>query len=100
MDTELDDRNDADAPRRDLTPCQRKIAIVGWSSFLAASAAAMLFFAWIDPATLAAVADAPLPDDRMTGYAIGFFFFWAIGAAAAGLAMYMFCNRSRDVDRS
>ena len=91
MDVQLDEHDD-DRQRTELTPCQRKVAIVGWSSFLAASVATMLFFAWIDPATLADVADAPLPADRMTGYAVGFFFFWAVSAAAAGLAMYMYCN--------
>ena len=94
MDADLDERHDEDQ-RHDLTPCQRKIAIVGWSSFLAASLTTMLFFAWIDPATLADVADAPLPSDRMTGYAVGFFFFWAACAAAATLAVYMLCNRRR-----
>jgi membrane protein insertase Oxa1/YidC/SpoIIIJ len=88
MDAGPDDAVD----RHELTPCQRKVAIVGWSSFLVASVATMLFFAWIDPASLADVADAPLPTDRMTGYAVGFFFFWAISAAAAALAMYLFCN--------
>ncbi len=68
---------------------QRNFAVVGWASFLVACVGTMLFFAWIDPMTLADVADAPLPRDRMTGYAIGFFFFWFICAAAGGLTCYM-----------
>jgi hypothetical protein len=92
---QVEDRDGDDAERLELGPCARKIAIVGWTSFLAASVATMLFFAWIDPATLAVVADAPLPEDRMTGYAIGFFFFWAICAAAASLAVYVLCKRAR-----
>lgn len=99
MGAELDDRDDDGAPRHELTSCQRKVAIVGWSSFLVASIATMLFFAWIDPAELAEVADAPLPADRMTGYAIGFFFFWAIAAVAAGLATYLFCNAGAPANR-
>jgi hypothetical protein len=67
----------------------RNLAVVGWVSFLVASVGTMLFFAWIDPMTLAEIADAPLPDDRMSGYAIGFFFFWIICAAAGGLTCYM-----------
>jgi len=67
----------------------RNFAVVGWVSFLVASVGTMLFFAWIDPMTLAEIADAPLPDDRMAGYAIGFFFFWFICAAAGGLTCYM-----------
>ncbi len=88
MDVQVEDRDD-DAQRPALAPWARKIAVVGWTSFLAASVATMLFFAWIDPATLAEVADAPLPEDRMTGYAIGFFFFWTICAGAAALAVYV-----------
>ena len=68
---------------------QRNFAVVGWASFLVASVATMLFFAWIDPMTLAEIADAPLPQDRMTGYAIGFFFFWFISASAGALTCYM-----------
>ena len=67
----------------------RNAAVVGWASFLVACVAAMLFFAWIDPMTLADVADAPLPMDRMTGYAIGFFFFWLVSAAAGALTCYL-----------
>jgi hypothetical protein len=68
---------------------QRDLAVIGWVSFLVASASTMVFFAWIDPKALAQVAESPLPHDRMTGYALGFFFFWAITAAACALALYL-----------
>lgn len=74
----------------------RNFAVVGWASFLVASIAAMLFFAWLDPMTLAEVADAPLPDDRMTGYAVGFFFFWLICASAGALTCYMMSTLHED----
>jgi len=72
---------------------QRDIAVVGWVSFLVASAATMLFFAWIDPQEMSQVAESPLPHDRMSGYALGFFFFWAVTAAAAALTVYLIRTR-------
>ena len=66
------------------------IAVVIWSSFLIASVATMLFFAFIDPSVLADVLNHPqwLPT-RMAGYALGFFFFWFLAASAASMTAYM-----------
>ena len=66
------------------------IAVVTWSSFLVASAATMLFFALIDPDYLIEVLNHPiwLPS-RMSGYALGFFFFWFVCACAASMTAYM-----------
>jgi membrane protein insertase Oxa1/YidC/SpoIIIJ len=72
---------------------QRDLAVIGWASFLIASASTMLFFAWIDPKALSHVAETPLPHDRMTGYALGFFFFWVVAAAAAALTVYLIRTR-------
>lgn len=67
---------------RHLTRPARVIGIIGWSSFLAAAIGTMFCFAFVDPAALAA-GDAPgWWGPRMQVYAIGFFFFWFIGAVA------------------
>jgi hypothetical protein len=84
---------DDEEPAHDLTRRQRDIAVVGWSSFLIAAIATMFFFAWIDPLALAEVTELPLPVDRMTGYAIGFFFFWIVSAASASLCVYLIRTR-------
>ncbi len=72
---------------------QRDLAVVGWASFLVASATSMVFFAWVDPMALSEVSEAPLPYDRMTGYALGFFFFWVVAASAAALSLYLIRTR-------
>ncbi|MES1196330.1 MAG: hypothetical protein ABUL58_05235 [Steroidobacter sp.] len=66
------------------------IAVVTWSSFLVASVATMLFFAFIDPENLIEALNRPwwLPS-RMSGYALGFFFFWFMSACAASMTAYM-----------
>jgi cytosine/uracil/thiamine/allantoin permease len=72
---------------------QRDVAVVGWCSFLAAAAGTMFFFAFVDPLALAEITEPPLDVDRMTGYAIGFFFFWVLSAVAAALTVYMIRTR-------
>jgi hypothetical protein len=68
----------------------RDIALVLWPSFLAACAASLLFFAAIDPALLRDVGPRLLAGlDREGGYAVGFLFFWAIGAIACALSVYL-----------
>lgn len=57
------------------------IAIVVWISFLAGAFGTMLFFAFFDPIELAASLDVDI--STQAGYAIGFFFFWFLGAVAA-----------------
>jgi hypothetical protein len=71
------------------------LGVILWASFLAACAGTMLFFALFDPALLAHD-DAP-PSwlaDRMTGYAIGFFFFWALCTIASFLTAYLIETRT------
>jgi hypothetical protein len=73
----------------ELTARQRDLGVAGWCSFLAAAVGTMVFFAFIDPMTLVDVTEPPIPVDRMTGYAIGFFFLWALTGAAAALTLYL-----------
>ena len=69
----------------------QRILWVLWPSFLMAAVAELLVFAVIDPADLH-VFGVPLDAGRMPVYTIGFFFFWALGASAA--AMTVFLQRS------
>lgn len=71
---------------RRLTRPARVAGILGWSSFLAASAATMVCFAFIDPHALASGEAPAWWTSRMNVYAIGFFFFWFVGFVAASLA--------------
>ncbi|HUL47596.1 MAG TPA: hypothetical protein VLV25_10905 [Steroidobacteraceae bacterium] len=66
------------------------IALVVWPSFLAACVASLLFFAVVDPELLRDAGPRLLAGiDREAGYALGFFFFWGIGALASTLSVYL-----------
>jgi hypothetical protein len=69
---------------------RQDVAIVAWPSFLVASVATMVCFAFIDP-VLIGHDDYPPPAfaTRMSGYAIGFFFFWLISALSSLLTLYL-----------
>lgn len=73
------------------------LGVLLWSSFLAACVATLFFFAYFDPRMLAAD-DAPPSwlHDRMSGYAIGFFFFWGICTIAGFLTAYLIDTRPSD----
>ena len=72
------------APPPELGARGRAIVIVMWCSFLAASVATMISFAFVDPAPIVAVLPWAGPGaSRTTVYSLGFFYFWAICAAAA-----------------
>jgi hypothetical protein len=73
----------------ELTARQRDLGVAGWCSFLVAAVGTMVFFAFLDPMTLVDVTEPPIAVDRMTGYAIGFFFLWALTGAAAALTLYL-----------
>jgi hypothetical protein len=76
------------------------IALVLWPSFLAASVASLLFFAAVDPQLLRNAGPRIFDNlNREAGYALGFFFFWAIAALASGLSVYMIRTGRRE-DRS
>lgn len=66
------------------------LALVLWPAFLAACAASLLFFGAVDPVLLRDAGPQLFAHlDRETGYALGFLFFWGIGAIASGLSVYL-----------
>jgi len=89
----LRDMPDQPEPGHELSRCQRDCFVIGWSSFLAAAVATMVFFAFVDPLALGEIMEPPLGVDRMTGYAIGFFFFWVLAAGSAFLTVYLIRTR-------
>lgn len=77
------------------------VGMVAWSSFLAAGVASMLFFAAVDPQLLRDAGPRIFDNlNREAGYALGFFFFWALAASAATLSVYMVRSVGRSDDRS
>lgn len=55
----------------------QKIAVLSWISFLTAGVFTMLFFAFVEPLVLVDAINVPFIESRESGYAVGFFFFWA-----------------------
>jgi hypothetical protein len=90
-----DDREDLEngTPVAELNRRQRDCLVVGWCSFLVAAVGTMVFFAWVDPLSLADATEPPLRIDRMTGYALGFFFLWIVAAGSAALTVYLIRTR-------
>ena len=84
--------HDDEAPH-EPSRLQRDIFVIGWCSFLSAAVATMFFFAFVDPLALADITEPPLPIERMSGYALGFFFFWLLAAASATLTVYLIRTR-------
>ena len=73
------------------------VARVLWSSFLAACVASILFFAAVDPELLRGAGPRVFENlDREAGYGLGFFFFWATGALASTLSVYLIRTSRRD----
>ena len=66
----------------------QRILWVLWPSFLVAAVAELLVFAVFDPLDLHAFG-VPVQAGRMPIYTIGFFFFWALGASAAALTVFL-----------
>jgi hypothetical protein len=66
----------------------QRILWVLWPAFLVAAAAELLFFAVFDPADLAPFG-VPRDAERLPVYTLFFFFFWAIGAAAGALTVFL-----------
>jgi hypothetical protein len=76
-------------PARARRQALRVGGVIAWSAFLSAAAATMVCFAFVDPQ---AWLDGNPPawwGPRLHVYAIGFFFFWGVGFAAATLAWYL-----------
>jgi hypothetical protein len=66
------------------------LALVLWPAFVAACGASLLFFAAVDPALLKDAGPRLFAGlDRQAGYALGFLFFWAVGALASALSVYL-----------
>ena len=66
------------------------VALVLWPSFLAACAASLLFFAAVDPILLRDAGPRLFAGiEREAGYALGFLFFWGVGALASALRVYL-----------
>lgn len=88
----MTDQPDDETPPAEVhwSRLREDVAVVVWCSFLVACVATMLFYAFVDPRDLTEILGHPwwLPTS-MTAYALGFFGFWAIAAAAASLTAYM-----------
>lgn len=74
------------ASTTELSDSKRIALMVAWCSFLAASIASMLFFAFVDPSPIVALLQptSALPG-RTALYSIGFLFFWIVCALSAAL---------------
>ena len=83
--------------QRPWTRRAQALAAIGWPSFLTAALATMLFFAFFDPALLEPAMSYPMDFSRMTGYAVGFFFFWFITAIASAVSVYLMRTAHRDL---
>jgi hypothetical protein len=76
------------------------LALVLWPSFLAACAASLLFFAAVDPLLLRDAGPHLFAGlEREAGYALGFLFFWGVGAIASTLSVYLI-RTSRSPERT
>lgn len=69
-----------DHPPRSMA---QRLGAILWPSFFAASVATMVCFAMIDPLALRDLSFPAMEISRETGYAIGFFAFWAATAASS-----------------
>lgn len=69
-----------DHPPRSMA---QRLGAILWPSFFAAAVSTMVCFAYIDPLTLRDITFPDLAISRETGYAIGFFAFWAATAASS-----------------
>ncbi len=83
--------------QRPWTRRAQAIAAIAWPSFLTAALATMLFFAVFDPGLLEDAMARPIDVDRMTGYALGFFFFWFVTAIASSISVYLMRTAHRDL---
>lgn len=76
-------------PPRDIGARARAVGIVVWSSFLAACAGTMFFFAFIAPADIGAAAAGSGWQDNLGVYSLGFFGLWCLGAMASAIGLYL-----------
>ena len=66
----------------------RRLMWVIWPAFLVAGASAAIFFTAFDPFDLHFLG-APLEMSRSAVYTVGFFGFWALGAASSALTVFL-----------
>jgi hypothetical protein len=73
-----------------LSQFWQDLAVTLWPSFLAACVATMFFFAFFDPSVFGSGAEPPdWLRERRAGYAVGFFFFWAMSTLSSALTLYL-----------
>jgi hypothetical protein len=96
--------NEPDPDSSDGEPRSERAMDIGrvlWPSFLAACGASVLFFAVVDPALLRGAGPRLFANlDREAGYALGFFFFWATGAVASTLSVFLIRSPHRRARKS
>ena len=66
----------------------QRIAWILWPAFLVACASEVVFFTLFDPTEMNFFGE-PLEASRMTVYSVGFFVFWALGAASSFLTCFL-----------
>ncbi|APV52599.1 hypothetical protein BWI17_21795 [Betaproteobacteria bacterium GR16-43] len=71
-----------------MKPWARNALYVLWPSFVVAGGAEFLFFSIFDPHELTYFGQ-PIEASRQAVYTIGFFGFWALGAASAALTSWL-----------
>lgn len=81
-------------PDKGLT---RILILVFWPSFVVAGISVGLFFTIFDPVELSLFGQ-PLSLSRLGAYSIGFFCFWALGAASSALTWF-FQRSAAEVNR-
>jgi len=60
-----------------------------WPSFIAAGAASVVFFAFVDPLRLQAISFPDTTISRELGYTAGFFMFWTVTALSSAVTWYL-----------
>lgn len=83
----IPDRDDPPVPPWSRT--RRDLAAIIWPSFLVASVATMLLFAFVDPAAVGDRLPHQLLTSRLSAYSAGFFFLWLTCIASAALSLYL-----------
>jgi hypothetical protein len=81
--------SDVEDSRKPWPAEARSLAAVLWPSFLAASLATMVFFAFFDPAELSFAMTTPMELSRMHGYGIGFVFFWFVTCVSSAVSVFL-----------
>lgn len=86
------------ARKRPRCPRMQSLGVILWPSFVAASLACGVFFAFVDPLRLR---DISLPGhaiSRELGYTLGFFLSWLVTAASSTVTCYLLRPMPRTAD--